>query len=108
MASSTMQAIQSDPDAKKSYNYLRAKGLRNTDLFEELLRMAADSYDEKPAKWYSGNSKEFATFLRQIEAVTVKIEKLNADPRFFSIGGSSNCRKHSGTIPPLFRSGPGY
>jgi hypothetical protein len=78
-----MRAIQSDPDAKKSYDSLLAKGLRNTDLFEELLGMAADSYDEKPAKWYSGDNKEFGAFLRQIEAVTVKIERLNEDPRFF-------------------------
>jgi len=77
-----MRAIQSDPKARKSYKRLGNEGLTNTGLFEELLGMAANRYDHKPNHWYSGNNKDFATFIRQIERVTVQIERLNQDPRF--------------------------
>lgn len=80
------QAIESDRAAKKSYDKLRANGLRDTSLLLEFIGMAvAVAAERKPAKWYSDSGKTpktLAYFPVRLKAMAEEIERLMAHPPF--------------------------
>jgi len=88
---STQQAIQSDRLAKKSYDNLLTKGLKNTSLLLELIGMAGALANEreKLPKCYrdawsaSGKTaKTLVYFPKRVNAMASEIEKLIAHPLF--------------------------
>ena len=96
----TKQAIWSDKAARKSYSNLRAKGLKNTELLEELVGMAvaiavgSGGKASKWSKWYSGSGKTpktLAYFPKRLKAVADEIEKLNTHPLLRPDKESSIC-----------------
>lgn len=83
----TMQAILSDKIAKKSYSNLLAKGLKNTELLQELVgAIVAVGSEGNPAKWYSDlkmTPKTIAYFPTRLRGMADETEKLTAHPLYF-------------------------
>jgi hypothetical protein len=72
------EAIFSDAVAKKSYDELLARGLKNTDLLIELIRLAVTAIKKKSRK----PSKAVAYFPVRLKSMAAEVEKLNTDPLY--------------------------